>query len=169
MFLFLCLCPGAAAQKLNFPPLCAAVTVTVTRYSVELLRFCICQCTAKVCGESLKLWPFVVFAQQFAGTRLFVASLAQTTTTLAKCRRKPIISFATTTGVAPPRPHSPLTYYLAYLSLSPSLGGCLTKKKQQEEGGQREILIYLWMALALCHLQRPSSLSLAVSVTQFCY
>lgn len=131
--MFLCLCPGAAAQKLNFPPLCAAVTVTVTRYSVELLRFCICQCTAKVCGESLKLWPFVVFAQQFAGTRLFVASLAQTTTTLAKCRRKPIISFATTTGVAPTLP----PHLLSCLSLSlPLLADVLLRKSSRKKEGR---------------------------------
>lgn len=136
LFLFLCLCPGAAAQKLNFPPLCAAVTVTVTRYSVELLRFCICQCTAKVCGESLKLWPFVVFAQQFAGTRLFVASLAQTTTTLAKCRRKPIISFATTTGVAPTLPTPPsLTILPISLSL-PLLADVLLRKSSRKKEGR---------------------------------
>lgn len=70
--------------------------------ALRCAALCFCICSAKVLCDSLKLCPFVVFAT-ICRTRLFVASLAQTTlATLAKCRRKPIISFAPTTGVAPP-------------------------------------------------------------------
>lgn len=100
------------------------------------VALCFCICSAKVlCDSQLKLWPFLVFAT-ICRTRLFVASLAQTT--LAKCRRKPIISFASTTGVAPAPLHSPPhPRPLAALLACLSLGGCLTKKKPGRSAARR--------------------------------